>query len=269
MMSASARCGGRVYSTARAGSFSPLSHAARFLGRAFSLVGFCLSTIAPARAETTLGLQALYFTGTHSEINGSQHFSVPAALVNARQRWNAVDLYVEGIPSTGSHSYITAPSGFPQPVTSLSVFDTVSHVRLDLAGRVWAGGGIAVINQITSIGSPPYSAASRLTGSRYELVGYLPVATRSTVELRAALMPAMHGAIVAQLPAYLANQLPTSETAETTDFTGEYVLRSRRVHFGAGLRVINYVAHFVTPPDLADRNSGVGFILEFRYALAP
>lgn len=242
---------------------------ARSLERAFLFVAILLSTGAPVRAETTLGVQALYFTGTHSEIDGSQQFSVPAALVNARQRWNAIDLYVEGIPSTGSRNYLTAPSGLPRPVTSLSVFDAVSHVRLDRAGRLWAGGGVAVINQITSIGSPPYSAASRVTGSRYELVAYLPVASRSTVELRAAYMPAMHGAIVAQLPPYLASQVPTSETAETTDVTGEYVLHSRRLRFGAGLRVINYVAHFVTPSDLADRNSGIGFILEVRYALAP
>jgi len=242
---------------------------ARSLGRAAVCLALLTCLAAPVRAETTIGLQGLYITGTHQEINGSQQFDFPAALLNVRQRWKAIELYVEGIPSTGGHAYLTLPNGFPQPVTSLSVFNALTQVRLDRAGRLWAGGGISVINQITSIGSPPYSAASRVTGGRYELEGDLPVGVRGGAELRAAFMPAMHGAIVAQLPPYLASQLPSSEKAETTDFTAEYVLRSRRMRYGAGFRVINYVAHFVTPGEFADRNSGFGYILELRYQLAP
>jgi len=252
-----------------AGSYSPPRMTARSLGRAAVCLALLMCPVPPARAETTIGLQGLYIAGTHEEINGSQQFNIPAALLNARQRWNAFELYVEGIPSTGSHAYLTPPSGFPQPVTSLSLLNALAQVRLDRAGRLWAGGGISVVNQITSIGRPPYSAASRVTGGRYELEGDLPVGRNGATELRAAFMPAMHGAIVAQLPPYLASQLPSSEKAETTDFTGEYVLRSGRMRYGAGFRVINYVAHFVTPPEFADRNSGIGYILEIRYAVAP
>jgi hypothetical protein len=227
----------------------------------------CIVPARPSLAETTIGLQALYFNGTHFEIDGSQHFAVPAALLQVRQRWKAIDLYVEGIPSTGGHSYLAAPTGFAQPVTSLSVFDAVSHVRLDRPGRLWAGAGLAIVNQITSIGSPPTSAASRVVGGRYELEADLPLGPRGTVEMRAAFMPAMHGTVYAQSPFIYPFRISASEKAESTDLTGEYVLRSHRMRYGLGVRAINYVAHFVTPDELADRNSGLGIILEARYAL--
>lgn len=231
------------------------------------LCAFALAA-APARAETTFSIEALTVSGTHAEQGSSVPINGLAGFLELRQRWKPVDLVIEGIPSVGGSGYLRTPTGYPHPLTNVSIFDAIAHARIGPTNRYWAGGGIIVINQLTSLLQPPLAAGSRLAGSRYEGVAYLPAGGRNTVELRAAYMPALHGAVSYQV-GYL--QVPPgygSEVAEATDLTAEYIFQFHGFALGAGARAIDYNAHFVTPPALADRNTSTGALLEARFTIA-
>jgi len=232
-------------------------------------LGLFVMLAGPARAETTFGIQGLIIQGTHSDQVSSTPVVGAAALLEAKQRFRYFDLDVEGAPSTGAHGYLS-PSGLNvQAFTSFSVLNSVAHARLGPTGRYWAGGGVTVINQITSVGAQQFSAASRLAGGRYQAVAELPVGPHGIVELRAADIPSMHGSLSFNLGSFQlpANQF-TSETAEATDWSAAYILRSKHFTYSLGFRSINYVAFFVTPHQLADRNVVYGPTLEVRWIIA-
>jgi hypothetical protein len=225
--------------------------------------------VAPAHAETTIGIQGIAITGAHVQPDTTTPINGVAALLRARQRWHVLDLEVEGVPVIGGHGYLATPSGYPQPFTSFSLFSAVSHVRLGPTGRYWAGGGVTIFNQTTSLGSPPLAAASRLAGGRYEAVAYLPSGRAGSLELRAAFMPSLQGRVsylVAGVEVPATNL--TSEKAEATDMSFAYALRAKRLTYALGFRAINYIAYFVPTHDLADRNAVYGPTLELRYAIA-
>ncbi len=238
------------------------------LRRALLAVTLVALAAAPARAETTIGLELLTVNGTHTEQAGNVPLHGVAPLLELRQRWHSVDITLEGVPSTGGRGYLVTPNGYPHPLTDVSLFNALAHVSLGPTGRFWAGGGVTVINQETSLLSPPLAAGSRVTGGRYEVVAYLPSGRIGTVELRAAYMPALHGSVSYQFGSYPVPPGSDSEIAEATDLTAEYLWHLRGVALGAGVRSINYSAHFVTPATLADRNSSIGAILEARFRIA-
>jgi len=227
-----------------------------------------VATCGPARAETTFGIEGLLIQGTHTEQVGSNSLSGGAALLELKQRFRYFDVDVEGAPSTGAHGYLSETGGV-QPFTSFSLFNAVARARLGPTGRYWAGGGVVVLNQITSVGAPPFAAASRVTGGRYQAVADLPSGDAGTVELRAAVMPSLHGSLDflyggVTLPTYRFN----SESAEATDWSVAYIVRHKRFTYALGFRSINYVAYFVTPHELADRNAVYGPTLEARWIVA-
>jgi hypothetical protein len=227
------------------------------------------SLACPARAETSLAIQGLIINGAHVEQVSSTPLVGAAALLRARQRWRYVDIDVEGVPSTGAHGYLITPNGYPQPFTSFSLFSAVAHARLGPTGRYWAGGGMTVLNQITSLGSPPLAASSRVAGGRYEALLDWPAGPRGSVEVRAAFMPSLHGTVNYLVSGvHVPTSVFTTETAEATDMSLAYALRSKRFTYALGFRDINYIAYFVTPHELADRNTVYGPTLEVRWIIA-
>ncbi|MBV8281324.1 MAG: hypothetical protein JO347_04585 [Candidatus Eremiobacteraeota bacterium] len=227
-----------------------------------------LSWPAQARAETTFSIEGFTVSGAHAEQGSSVPINGAAGFLELRQRWKPIDLVIEGIPSVGGSGYLRTPTGYPHPLTNVSIVNAISHVRIGPTNRFWLGGGLIIINQQTSLLQPPLEAASRLAGSRYEGVAYLPAGGANTVELRAAYMPALHGAVSYEI-GYL--QVPPgygSEVAEATDVSAEYFFQFHDFALGAGARGIDYNAHFVTPPQLADRNTSVGALIEARFRIA-
>ena len=240
----------------------------RARGVLISLLIFILLA-GPARAETTFGVEGLVIQGIHADQVNTTPLVGAAALLEAKQRFRSFDLDVEGAPSTGAHGYLSSSGLNGQAFTSFSVLNAVAHARIGQTGRYWAGGGVTVINQITTVGAQQFAAASRLAGGRYHAVAELPVGPHGVVELRAADMPSMHGALNfavngVQVPA---NQF-TSETAEATDWSAAYIVRGNRFTYSLGFRSINFVAYFVTPHELADRNVVYGPTLEVRWIIA-
>ena len=232
-------------------------------------LGLLIVLAAPARGEATLGIQGLLIQGTHSDQITSTPLVGAAALLEAKQRFRYFDIDVEGAPSTGAHGYLSSSGLNGQAFTSFSVLNSVAHARLGPTGRYWAGGGVTVINQITAVGAQQFSAASRLAGGRYQAVVELPVGPHGILELRAADMPSLHGSLSFALGGFQlpANQF-TSETAEATDWSAAYTLRSTHFAYSLGFRSINYIAYFVTPHELADRNVVYGPTLEVRWIIA-
>jgi hypothetical protein len=228
----------------------------------------CFLAAAPASAETTFSIEGITVSGTHAEQGSSVPINGLAGFLKLRQRWKPVDLVLEGIPSVGGTGYLRTPAGFPQPLTNVSIFNAIAHARIGPTNRFWAGGGIVIINQQTSLLSPPLEAASRLVGARYEGVAYLPAGRANTVELRAAYMPALHGAVSYEVGSLQVPPGYDSEVAEATDVLAEYFFQFHRFALGAGARAIDYNAHFVTPPALADRNTSIGALVEARFTIA-
>jgi hypothetical protein len=233
-----------------------------------SVLFACFLAPAPARAETTFSIEGITVSGTHAEQGSSVPINGLAGFLELRQRWKPIDLVIEGIPSVGGTGYLRTPSGFPQPLTNVSIFNAIAHARVGPTNRFWAGGGLIIINQQTSLLAPPLEAASRLVGARYEGVAYLPAGRTNTVELRAAYMPALHGSVSYEVGSVPVPPGYDSEVAEATDLTAEYFFQFHGFALGAGGRAIDYNAHFVTPPALADRNTSVGALLEARFTIA-
>lgn len=224
----------------------------------FGIVIFCCSLTVEARADTEIGIQAIALSGTHFEPKEDVSTSGLAGFIELDQRWKTVQLHLEGIPSVGTAT-VNTRKGSAQ--VTLGWFNASARLRLDPAGRFWIGGGTQVIAQRTPQAGADIVDASRLAGSRFELLGDFPVGHAGQfIETDTAVMPHLSGVLYETRtgPPFAGFTRSAAETAGMTDLSVAYGIDRGRYDYLAGVRAFNFAAKFADGRE-ADRNVGAGF----------
>jgi hypothetical protein len=222
----------------------------------------CLALARPAFADTRIGIQLVALSGTHFESKENVSGNGFGGFIHIDQRWPSLQIHIEGIPSVGT-ALVDTGTG---PVrASVGLFDATARIRADRAGRIWLGVGTEILAQRTPQAGVSKIDASRLAGSRYEIVGELPTSGGRFVETQFAVMPHLAGMVYETKTAPLAARYSVSgaETATMTDLSAAYGIRRGRVDYLVGGRTINFAAKFVDGRE-ADRNVGGGLFVEIR-----
>ena len=220
-----------------------------------------------ASADTQLGIQLIALSGTHFEPKENVSGTGFAGFIQLDQRWPSVQLHLEGIPSVGT-AVVNAATG---PVrATLGMFSASARFRLDPAGRIWLGGGSQVLAQRTPQAGLSKIDASRLAGSRYELLGVFPVGTLAGrfIETDFAAMPHLSGVVyeTRTAPFYDRYTVNVAETAGMTDLSLAYGVERGRLEYLVGGRSINFAARFADGRE-ADRNVGAGLFATMSFRL--
>jgi hypothetical protein len=186
-------------------------------------------------------------------------------LLEVDQRWPAVAIHLEGIPSVATASVNTAVG----PVTaSIGLFEGTARVRLDRTGRYWAGIGTEILAQRTPITGLSRIDSSRLSGTRYELATTIPISDSRFFELDLGAVPHMNGTVYESttfFDGFIATQ-SGQETASMVDLGASFGVRHGGTEFLYGLRSINFAAKFSDGHE-ADRNVGIGLTAEVRFTI--
>lgn len=226
----------------------------------------CSVFSAAARADTQIGIQAIELSGRHIESNENVSGSGFAGFIQLDERWRSVQIHVEGIPSVGTALVNTATG--PEHAT-LGWFSASARFQLDPAGRFWLGAGTQVLAQRTPLTGVAAIDASRLAGSRYELLSDVPVARAGQfVETDLAVMPHLSGILYETRTAPIFDRFTRSaaETAGMTDLSFAYGITSGRHDYLVGVRAFNFAAKFADGSE-ADRNVGTGLFAAARVRL--
>jgi len=228
-----------------------------------------LCALASARAgETTIGVTLNATVGTHSEDPySSQRLPLVAApIFTIEHTQGPFSLFLEGLPPIGPVGFSDQGPG-RSVATKLSMFD--GSVRYDVpGGRVWAGIGETVLDQVTyyhrseTYVNPAYTDiftqdqadASRVVGARFE-AGAIPWNRGGMrIDLSVAVSPRMHGRVTKTLtdtftttdPSLTPDSHTSSygffETASLVDGQARFSVTRSRSTWSAGLRYVNYNA---------------------------
>ncbi|HEY7995021.1 MAG TPA: hypothetical protein VID24_12475 [Candidatus Eremiobacteraceae bacterium] len=230
----------------------------------FILFACCVLTT-QARADTRLGIQLIALSGTHFETKENAPVTGIAGFIQLDQRWKTVQIHLEGIPSLGS-ALVNTATGPVYP--TLGLFSASAQFRLDPAGRFWLGVGTQVIAERTPQAGLSIIDASRLAGSRYELLGDFPVGANRFVESDFAVMPHLSGVLYETKSAPFFNRysVRAAETASMTDLSLAYGITRGRFDYLVGERAFNFAAKFASGRE-ADRNVGAGLFVAARVRL--
>ncbi len=215
-----------------------------------------------AYADTQFGIQVIALAGTHHESKEDVSGTGLAGFLRIDERWHGFALHVEGIPSVGT-ALVNTNTG---PVrATLGMFDATARFQIDRSGRFWFGAGSQVLAQRTPQTGVSITDASRLAGSRFELLGIFPAGPSHFIELQCAAMPHLSGVLfeTKSAPSYARYSISRPETAGMTDLSFAYGIRRGHSDYLAGARAINFAAKFADGRE-ADRNVGAGLFAEMR-----
>ncbi|HEY8312561.1 MAG TPA: hypothetical protein VIG51_00180 [Candidatus Baltobacteraceae bacterium] len=212
------------------------------------------------------GLQTLAITGVHSDVGGSQRGAGIGALLQLGANGRRFGIHVEGIPPVSLPQRPSALYG--QATPKLSLLNGAVRVALDARSRLWLGIGATIINQQTPLPNIFQVAGSRLAGARYEAFYRGPIRDNRFIEVLVGGAPRLYGAdhFIYSDGSPSVNK---DERAAELDASIAYGIRHARSEVLFGLRTINFAAQFTKTGEAADRNNGVGVMLELRRIIAP
>ena len=247
-------------------------------------VAFLFALVSPARAGTYLGPQVIIGQFTHNEAitspaSSNLQFDGLYGLFELWHTERRFDLHAEGIPVWSPLRFSTSV-GSSNRYAAVGVFDAVVHAAVDPHSRFWVGAGLVDFNdriagQVVTMGPfggtifLPVTAASHLSGARYEVRAVLPAGTTSFAELQLAYMPSLKGAIHLQFdnPALTAPDSPTTGSAFST--LAAYGWNHNKNQYLVGWRSTNYPVNLSPSGQFAFRNTVGGIYFETRFRIGP
>ncbi len=229
------------------------------------LVAVALVLLASAQTPRSyVGLQVLTVVGVHRDADVNQYGIGAGPLIQARLGGRRVAASIEGIPVVGIPSRASAAYG--QATPSLGIFNGQLLAAVDRDAHLWLGLGTTIYNQRTPSPAQHYVVSSRLAGVRYALAYRRPTRNRHFVEAFVGAAPVLSGT-----DHYLYSDgtpsLDRAERASEIDASVSLGWRQRSTEWLIGVRMVNFSAHFVPTGDAADRNVGIGPLVEWRHVL--
>lgn len=219
-----------------------------------------------ARADgPTFGITLSASIGTHAEAHTRQRIpTVPFPVFDVRVPLHRFEIDAEGVPPIGPVGY-NSHSAYAIRGTKLSYL--MGEVRYRFPKTRWSAGiGEMLYNQETVYDATRFGSTdtlvdtSRVGGARYEL-GYEAFHTPvRSLAFSAAVAPAMHATVyevqtVVSGPFRMSFGEQGPETGSQVEAQALYGIKARAMTWTAGLRYVNYIAHFDFSGQLSDRNS--------------
>ena len=216
--------------------------------------------------QSYFGAQGLLIVGAHQDVTGKQHGIGGAPLLQLRLGAPRAAFVFEGIPVV---SEAQPPSAFyGQATPAVGIVNTSFEEAADPGSHIWIGVGATIINQRTPLPEIQQVVSSRLIGVRYTLRVREPLrSVGHFVELSVGSAPMLTGA---DRYVYSDGVTPTvtkDERASEIDVSIALGWRRRATEWLFGIRTLNYTAQFIATKVAADRNVGIGPMLEWRHLL--
>jgi hypothetical protein len=217
-------------------------------------------------ARSYIGLQGLAIVGEHRDIAGTQHGIGAGPLVEVRVGTRRIALAVEGIPVVSVPG--TKPSAhYGQATPALGIFNGQFEYALDASRRTWVGLGETIYNQRTPLPNLDQRVASRLAGVRYTARYRAPLTGTRFVEALVGVTPALFGSDRYEYSDGVTPPVDKEERASEVDASIAIGWDRNASEWLLGLRTLNFTARFVKAGDAADRNVGLGVMLEWRHLI--
>jgi hypothetical protein len=208
-----------------------------------------------------VGIQGLALVGVHRDVAGSQYGIGAGPLLQVHAGGSRLALHLEGIPVV---SIPARPSvAYGQATPALGIFNGDLEYALDPGAQTWLGIGQTIYNQRTPLPAQSQTVSSRLAGVRYTLRYRRQLGTVHFLEAFVGAAPYLSGSDVY---VYLDGSPNTikPERASEVDASFEFGFTQRRSQWLIGLRSVNFSAMYPATGEAADRNVGIGPIIEWR-----
>ena len=243
--------------------------------RSLAVIAFLLALLpGVSRADETqdvmprsyAGLQALTIVGVHRDIAGSQYGIGAGPLVQVHVGTPRFALHLEGLPVVSIPN--TRPSvHYGQATPKLGIFNGQVEYALDKAGHVWVGIGTTIYNQRTPLPNLQQEVSSRLAGARYTARYRMPLTPSRFVEGLAGVAPALFGSDHYLFSDGITPPVNRPERASEIDASVSYGWDRNASEWLVGIRTLNFSAKFLDTGEGADRNVGIGVMLEWRHLI--
>lgn len=210
------------------------------------------------------GLQVLSIVGVHRDIAGSQYGVGAGPLAQLHVGSQRLALHLEGIPVVSVPTRASAHYG--QATPKLGIFNGQVEFAPLADARLWLGLGTTIYNQRTPLPNLDQQVSSRLAGARYTVRYRTPLGTSRFIEGLAGVAPSLSGSDRYEYSDGTPG-VNKEERASEIDASLSYGWDRNASEWLLGIRTLNFSAKFVQAGDAADRNVGVGLMLEWRHLI--
>jgi hypothetical protein len=224
-----------------------------------------LTTAQTPPPKNYVGVQGLLILGQHQDIAGTQKGVGAGPLLEVHAGGNRLAVNLEGIPVV-SVPNVPPSAAYGQATPALGIFNGQLEYATSADRTLWLGLGETIYNQRTPLPKIDQVVSSRLAGVRYmaryvhassathfveALFGVAPTLTGSDVYV------GTNGALIEVKP----------ERASEIDASLSLGYRRGSSEWIFGVRTLNFAAKFVNTGESADRNVGIGPMIEWRHIL--
>ena len=219
-----------------------------------------------AMPRSYAGVQALTIVGVHRDIAGNQYGVGAGPLVQVHVGSQRLALNLEGLPVVSIPD--TRPSAhYGQATPKLGIFNGQVEYALNQSGRAWVGIGTTIYNQRTPLPNLQQEVSSRLAGARYTARYRLPLTPSHFVETLVGVAPSLWGSDHYLYSDGVTPAVNRAERASEIDASVAYGWDRNASEWLLGIRTLNFSAKFLDTGEGADRNVGVGVMLEWRHLI--
>jgi hypothetical protein len=221
-------------------------------------------TPAPA-AKNYIGIQGLVIVGQHQDIAGTQKGVGGGPLLQLRLGGRRLVGSIEGIPVVGIPG-VQPSQTYGQATPHLGIFNGQLEYAVSADRALWLGIGETVYNQRTPLPAQNQVVSSRLAGVRYAARYIRSTSASHFIEAFVAGTPMLTGSdVYVATGGALLDTKP--ERASEIDASLSFGYRVRSTEWLIGLRSLNFAAKFINTGEAADRNVGIGPLIEWRHVL--
>lgn len=213
-----------------------------------------------------VGIQGLAIVGVHRDIAGSQHGVGAGPLAQVHIGLGRMAAQLEGIPVV-SIPGTQASAHYGQATPALGIFNGAMEYALSGRRRGWVGIGETIYNQRTPLPNLEQRVSSRLAGVRYTARYRAPLRNAHFVEGFLGITPALWGADRYVYSDGITPTITKDERASEVDASLALGWDRNASEWLIGLRALNFSAKYTQLGDAADRNVGVGMMLEWRHII--
>ncbi len=214
-----------------------------------------------AAITLSVGLQLLAAIGVHRDVAGAQYGAAVVPLIKLGLHRRRFALHVEGIPVVSMPQRASAFYGRAAPAVGIA--QGALGWEVDRRRRLWVGLGATVINQRTPLPNISQVVSSRLAGFRAEVRYRRSLRSHRFFEATLGAAPRLWG----EDHFLYSNGTPAvnkPETASEVDASAAVGIKRAHSEFLIGVRMLNFAARFANTGEAADRNSGVGVMVEWQ-----
>lgn len=208
-----------------------------------------------------VGLQVLGLVGVHRDVAGSQYGIGAGPLLQVHLGGKQFALHLEGLPVV-SIPGVRPSATYGQATPALGIFNGQAEYALGNTGA-WVGLGETIYNQRTPLPAQAQTVSSRLAGVRYTLRYRRTFGTRHFLDALVGAVPYLSGSDVYVFLDGSPNTIKP-ERASEVDASLEWGYAYRRSQWLIGIRALNFSAMYPATGEAADRNVGIGPMIEYR-----